>query len=160
MQTQNNTPILGWEEYLIYNNGSVYSIRNKCFLKIQDNGNGYKKLSLNINGKIKQVYIHRLVAKHFIPNPNNYKYVDHIDRDKTNNHCSNLRWVTASENTRNTAGEPRYSKIRENMPHHPLYIKNWVVELYSIGYKVMEIADILKLPRQTISRFIKSEFQC
>ncbi|TPG65464.1 HNH endonuclease [Hymenobacter nivis] len=37
--------------------------------------------------------LHKLVAQHFIPNPEGYKFVEHIDRIKTNNHYSNLRWV-------------------------------------------------------------------
>lgn len=45
--------------------------------------------------------IHRLVAEYFIPNPNNYDEVDHIDRNKQNNHISNLRWVTSSMNNLN-----------------------------------------------------------
>ena len=38
-------------------------------------------------------YIHRLVATHFVPNPNKYKYVEHIDGDLKNNNADNLRWV-------------------------------------------------------------------
>lgn len=44
---------------------------------------------------------HRLVAKAFLPNPDNLPMVDHEDRDKLNNNLSNLRWVTRSQNGRN-----------------------------------------------------------
>ena len=53
------------------------------------------------NGKFtKQVkyYVHRLVAEAFIPNPENLSDVDHIDCNKSNNHVSNLRWVSREEN--------------------------------------------------------------
>jgi hypothetical protein len=45
-------------------------------------------------------YVHRIVAEAFIPNPNKYPAIDHIDGDKTNNHVSNLEWVTYRENSK------------------------------------------------------------
>ena len=44
---------------------------------------------------------HRILARHFIPNPDNLPCVDHIDRNKTNNSIENLRWVSSSDNNRN-----------------------------------------------------------
>jgi hypothetical protein len=49
----------------------------------------------------KSYLFHRLVAKYFVPNPNNYKLVDHIDGNKQNNTSSNLRWVNSSLNNQN-----------------------------------------------------------
>lgn len=46
-------------------------------------------------------FIHRLVAEKFIPNPEGKEMVDHIDGNRTNNHFSNLRWVSAEENANN-----------------------------------------------------------
>jgi len=53
------------------------------------------------NGKFlrqKKVNIHRLVAETFIPNPHNYNSVDHKDRNKHNNHVSNLEWCSINDN--------------------------------------------------------------
>ena len=59
--------------------------------------NGYS--SVNLNGIPYKKHI--LVAKQFIPNPNNFPQVDHINHDRSDYHLSNLRWVTASQNLYN-----------------------------------------------------------
>lgn len=55
----------------------------------------------------KQIYVHRLVADTFIPNPENKTFIDHIDRNPTHNNVENLRWVTRSENNRNRSANDR-----------------------------------------------------
>lgn len=59
---------------------------------------GYPSVSLTRDGKSENVLIHMLVAKTFIPNPNNYPVVNHKDTNKTNNYVSNLEWCTYKHN--------------------------------------------------------------
>jgi hypothetical protein len=72
-----------------------------------DLGRCYPSINISIrdeSGKfIKQIryYVHRLVAETFIPNPYGLLEVDHINRDKTDNQVSNLRWVTRKDNMKN-----------------------------------------------------------
>ena len=102
-----------------------------------------------------QHYVHKLVATAFIPNPNNFKYVDHVDRGKSNNSITNLRWCSASENTNNIANKKRYSTSRKGAGH---YTANLILEIqkdFLIGLKVMEISRKYEIPRQSISRFVK-----
>lgn len=73
-----------------------------------DNGNGYQYITARLNGKKKNLYIHRLVAELFVPNPNNFPVVDHLDFNKSNNAFYNLEWVTQKENV--NRARPRMSK--------------------------------------------------
>lgn len=62
---------------------------------------GYSVVMLRKDGKKVMYLAHRLVAESFIPNPDNKPYVDHIDGTRNNNCVTNLRWVTAKENSNN-----------------------------------------------------------
>jgi len=60
--------------------------------------NGYMALHVYYQGKYKDLYLHRILAETFIPNPENKRTINHIDGVKTNNRLSNLEWATDSEN--------------------------------------------------------------
>ena len=62
------------------------------------NRDGYVTSKLCYGGKCRRLTIHRLVAKAFIPNPNNYTQVNHMDGNKKNNTVENLEWVSAAQN--------------------------------------------------------------
>ena len=61
----------------------------------------YLQYIIRYKGEYLSFYSHRKVAEYFIPNPKNLPYVDHIDnKNKLNNHVSNLQWVYHDENVR------------------------------------------------------------
>ena len=103
--------IEGFDQYHIYQDGRVYSCKRKTLLKIQIN-KGYQQVILYKDKVRYNKNIHRLVAEHFIENPENKPFVDHIDRDPSNNMYWNLRWATRSENGRNT-GVSKNNKLGE-----------------------------------------------
>lgn len=83
---------------LIYNNGNhTYNKVKGKELKILRSGN-YYYVHLYKDKMCKNYYIHRLVAMAFIPNPNNYDYINHKDENPSNNNIDNLEWCTASYN--------------------------------------------------------------
>lgn len=67
----------------------MHPVKNSC---------GYLQVPLHKNGKLKKMYVHRLVAMMFVPGYAEGKEVNHKDFDKTNNTYTNLEWVTKSEN--------------------------------------------------------------
>ena len=83
--------------YKISNLGRVMG--KNGVLKNRLSKNGYHVVSIGSNYKFKNQYVHRLVGKHFLVNNNNYKVINHIDGDKTNNKYTNLEWSTYSKNT-------------------------------------------------------------
>lgn len=96
-----NKELIGYEEnYTINSNGTIYSNKTKDYLKPHPHKDiGYYCVSLWKNNKGTTYYVHRLIAQHFIPNPDNKPEVNHIDGDRNNNDVSNLEWVTSSENS-------------------------------------------------------------
>lgn len=86
--------------YYINKNGCIKNIKTNKLLKPQQKKNGYVMSEIKINNKRKAVYIHRLVAQTFLPNPHNYPDVHHIDNNKSNNRIDNLEWTTRSANCR------------------------------------------------------------
>jgi hypothetical protein len=93
--------IEGYPNYLIYEDGSVYSKKTNKYLKKWINNRGYHSINLFTDGKRKHYTVHRLVGLTYIPNPHNYEEIDHIDRDKCNNHLYNLRWCDRQTNLKN-----------------------------------------------------------
>lgn len=83
--------------YKISNLGNLRNKRNKLIAGSIDS-DGYRRFSLYVNGKMKYVPCHRLVAIQFIANYDNKPQVNHKDGNKLNNSISNLEWVTSKEN--------------------------------------------------------------
>jgi hypothetical protein len=95
--------LMGYEGlYMINKEGDVYGYKYKKILKQHINYKGYLFVHISKENNGKTPLIHRLIAIQFIPNPNNYPQIDHIDRDKKNNNINNLRWVNNSINQQNT----------------------------------------------------------
>ena len=74
---------------------------------------GYLQTHLCKNGKSKTIMVHRLVARHFVENPDNLPEVNHIDEDKTNNHASNLEWCTRIQNVKHGTGVERMAMAHD-----------------------------------------------
>ena len=105
--------------YQVSSLGKVKSLnfnhaKKEKILKPFSNKDGYLRVNLCKEGKSKQYLVHRLVAKVFIPNPENKPEVNHKDEDKTNNKVENLEWMTCKENSNHGTRNERMAKSLQN----------------------------------------------
>lgn len=115
----------------------------------------YPYVILSKDSKTKVIKIHRCVASHFIPNPDGKPYVNHIDGDVTNNHATNLEWVTPQENclhaihVLNTAPGKgfKFNKSANSRPVAQIYIDKdtkyeYILALYANAYAAQYVTGI------------------
>lgn len=142
--------IQGYEgEYQVSNMGRVKSLKNKnkplIMSLVLSRTQNYYSVGLTKKGQKKQYSVNRLVAEAFIPNPNNYKEVNHIDEDTTNNKVDNLEWTDHSNNVK-----------------HSIYRQSYPVLQYDLNYNLIGKYPSLAaaerqtgVPRSNISGSIK-----
>ena len=165
--------ITGYEGiYQVSNLGRVRSLDRKVWnyikrgriLKAHNNGHGYYNVSLHNNDKVeKHVYVHILVAKTFIPNPNNYTEVNHKDFNKTNNSVDNLEWVSHKQNIihfrkskLNKQIEKKKHAYFANKTYKFIYDnKTTILYLFDNGYTISQISQKTNIGRDSISSILK-----
>lgn len=119
---ENWLPVVGYEErYEVSDAGHVRSLNfnhtgKTKILKPGDNGCGYLQVRLYKDGKFKHMFVHRLVAEAFLPNPQCLPQVNHRDENKLNNNASNLEWCTASYNNNYGSHNRRMAEAQVNDP--------------------------------------------
>lgn len=137
----------------VSNTGKVRDI-NKKIKPMYKNNKGYYLLSLYYKGKTYHPLIHRLVAKAFIVNPNNYNQVNHIVCNKSNSKIENLEWCNQRYNYNEGMKTFQYSK---NENHYFAKLKNYdifiIYKLFELGFdftkiKITKYKDLpnIKLP--------------
>lgn len=88
--------------------------RKEKILKPYKNKLGYLRVTLSKDNKVKYMFIHRLVAIAFIPNPENKPCIDHINTIPSDNRVENLRWATYKENMNNELTKEKLSGENSN----------------------------------------------
>lgn len=88
--------------FKVSNNGRVKSVKTGKILSQYHNSNGYWTVSVFFNKKTVPRLVHRLIAKAFIPNPENKPQINHINSIRDDNTLANMEWCTNSENTKHS----------------------------------------------------------
>ena len=138
--------------YEVSNYGNVRNIKTQKVLKPQkSNHNGvvYYNITLFNESSPKGTTktIHRLVGEAFHPNTDNKPCIDHIDRNPANNHMSNLRWATYSENNlnrgvqaNNSSGYKNISICNDIKPYR-VAVKNKFIGVYTALEEAVKARD-------------------
>lgn len=165
-------PIKGYEDYYeISDFGRVKSLAREWFVgerfgkrvkgvTIAKGGlnNGYVTHRLSIDGGMKSVMAHRLVAMHFISNPESYPIINHLNSIRYDNFFKNLEWITYQGNAKHGY---KYGNMKGRKGEsHPLskYTEREIRlmrQLYADGkYSQREIAKMFGDHQQNISRIV------
>lgn len=106
----------------------------------------------------KQERLHRIVARAFIPNPENKECINHKDGNKTNNHVSNLEWCTRAENMRHAIKTGLLDNRGENCMHSKLSSMDvWEILFQSsIGITNKELSEYFKVSQSTICDIVNN----
>lgn len=163
-------PVAGYEGlYEVGECGAVYSLPRQVYkkdgtplyktvgkiLSPETTKWGYKRVILSKNGRARKHSVHRLVALHFIENPEDKPEVNHKDGNKAHNDMSNLEWATEGENATHAYATGLKSSDHVRIPD---FIRDAVRAFYVKGSKTNGcVSTGLKfgIGKQTVMNIVK-----
>jgi hypothetical protein len=153
--------IKGFENYLINEDGEIYSKFKNKKLKSQKDKNVYFKIRLYNEVERKTMFIHRLLALTFIPNPDNKPCVNHIDCNKSNNKLSNLEWSTQKENIKHAWDNGKCTKNYESIKMANKAVSKKVLDTNTnnVFNSISEAIRYYKIPSTTFYRLMNKSNQ-
>lgn len=148
-------------KYYIDECGNTYSSNTYH----SDGSIGVKKQYFNkyrgyiyVRTKTKNYILHRLVAKYFVKNDNNKPHVNHKDGNKTNNHYTNLEWVTPKENNQHARNMGLTHFLRKNEGNNLKYTLEQCREVFErvkSGMTYIKAGSIYNMPYSTVAHLIR-----
>lgn len=157
-------PIAGWSDYYVHPNGYVKSVKidinpkyytktTKELILKMFSIRGYSSVNLVSKGKRSSCRVHRLVAKSFVPNPENKPCVNHKDGVKSNNSVENLEWCTYKENETHS-----YYVLGKKSPSKPKIMAKDRFEIKKLYFEkkvsTQELSEMFKVSKGTIQRIL------
>lgn len=154
-----NCIIVGFENlYKISNYGNIISNRKNINMRPYKNKNGYLKIRLN--GKETKLFsIHFLVAKHFINNHENKKYIDHINRIRDDNYYKNLRWVTHKENTCNRGKKIIRKSTKMEIENTNDFLNIGIIDNFDFSdYSISNTGNIINKYNKLLTKYLNDGY--
>ena len=113
---------------------------------------GYVHITRSENNKKYRYRVHTIIANVFVPNPNGFKYVNHIDSNKLNNSPENLEWCTNSQNVYH--GWHSGNRTHKNRTKVSVYLNGKLINTYP---SIRQLSIDLQLDRHKVARILKGE---
>ena len=143
-----------YKGFLVDEDFNIYNKRTGRKVTPFKGRDGYMQVvRSNADGSHYHLRVHKIFAELFIPNPNNYGYINHIDSDKTNNSLDNLEWCSNSQNVYH--GWHSGNRTHKN---------NTAVEVYTLDGEfvneypsIRKLAEDLHVDRHKVARILKGE---
>lgn len=145
-----------YDGFLVDDNLKFYSKRTGKELTPSIGSDGYMQVQYrDDNGKSHHNRVHVILAHCFIPNYNNYKYVNHIDSNKLNNNLENLEWCTNSYNVKH--GWDSGNRIHQNNTKVSVYdLDNNFIQSFK---SIRQCGEKMNIDRHKIARVLKGELK-
>lgn len=147
-----------FDNYYATEDGRIYSGKRNKYLATRRSNRGYLLVNLSIDGERRTFSVHTLIAKAYIPNPNNLPQVNHIDGNKENNSVDNLEWCTASENCVHALSEELRIPAKGKSTSNGRFEDEDIImirELYSSKQKTQyELAKMYGVTRSAIQQIL------
>ena len=138
--------IKGYEgKYKISSYGRVKSLHygRVRILKLRKDKDGYYNIDLHISNDVKTFKVHRLVATHFIDNPNNLPQINHKDENKSNNKVNNLEWCSREYNMNYGTRNKRASEKMKGKYEGSKHLKARKIQCITTGKKFSTIKEAI-----------------
>lgn len=134
--------------YSISRDGVLINEKTNRERKFSLANSGYMQTQISINGKIKNILQHRVLAEAFIPNPKNKQNVNHINGIKNDNRLENLEWCSKSENILHS-----YKTLNRQVRQID---KKVIDDMTKIIYKnITHASKVLKVSRPYLSNMLR-----
>ena len=156
-----------WGEYEVRDNGDVIALSGrKAGQKLTKSGHvqGYHMVSLRQydSDRFLKCYLHRVVAYHFLDNPDSLPEINHIDGNKQNNDVSNLEWCTRKDNARHALKTGLFKNIEilgakgESNPQSKLCEEDVldVRWLHSLGVSSVDLAKSYGVSKSNVTAIV------
>lgn len=136
-------PIKGFESYKVFRDGRVWSAVKGKFLKRSVHWTGFATVGLTnteyTRGKVKNFYVHCLVADAFLPKVEGKNKIRHLNGNKQDNRVENLQWVSKKESQKDASGAGAWKNLPWKGTHLPHPHRHKLTE-----EEVLEIIELLK----------------